>query len=303
VLDDEDIVREIQLQLMERTKSGAYLKSLDVVDIVSSPELQEMLKEKGVCTPSISERTARRWLAKLNWRFQKKANGMYIDGHERKDVVEYRQAFVKRWEGYEARFHKWDNDGNELRPRGFPVPGGHFRLILVTHDESTFFQNDQRKTAWGHKDDKPTPKAKGEGQTIMVSDFLTSEWGCLRDGDDDAQVIFKAGKTREGWFGTRELLAQVDRAIDVFEQKMNGTAQGLFMFDNAPSHRKRAPDAISAVHMCKGPKSDWQHEPGTPRMRDATLPDGLTSQPLYFPHDHPKMAGWFKGMEQLIRER
>lgn len=37
-------------------------------------------------------------------------------------------------------------------------------------------------------------------------------------------------------------------------------------------------------------------------MRCGTLPDG---QPhvLYFPEDHPSMPGWFKGMEQLIRER
>ena len=69
-------------------------------------------------------------------------------------------------------------------PKGFPVPGGRFRLILITHDESMFYQNDQRKTLWAHDSQKPTPRPKGEGQTIMVSDFLTSEWGPLRDGEE-----------------------------------------------------------------------------------------------------------------------
>ena len=89
--------------------------------------------------------------------------------------------------GYERRFHRWDNDGTELpRPIGFPVPGaiGRFRLILVTHDESTFFQNDERNTGWNHATSKSKPKAKGNGQSLMVSDFLTPDWGRLRDGDE-----------------------------------------------------------------------------------------------------------------------
>jgi hypothetical protein len=36
-------------------------------------------------------------------------------------------------------------------------------------------------------------------------------------------------------------------------------------------------------------------------MHDGKLPNGQ-HQPLYFPEDHPFMPGWFKGMEQLIRE-
>jgi hypothetical protein len=68
---------------------------------------------------------------------------MYLDGHERPDVVAYREAFVGRWKQYERRFYLWDNDSNLLPlPKGFPVPGFRFRLILVTHDESTFYQND-----------------------------------------------------------------------------------------------------------------------------------------------------------------
>ena len=57
---------------------------------------------------------------------------------------------------------------------------------------------------------------------------------------------------RDGYFDANDLQRQVDHAIDIFEGKTNGYAQGLFLFDNAPSHQKRAPDALSARKMPKG---------------------------------------------------
>ena len=63
--------------------------------------------------------------------------------------------------------------------------------------------------------------------------------------------MFKPGKNRDGYFKAEDLIAQVDRAMDIFEAKTNGLAQGLFMFDNAPSHLKRADDAISSRKMVK----------------------------------------------------
>ena len=172
--------------MTEKAGKG-FLKAQDVVDIVESPELQEVLALKGISKPSISLKTALRWLEKLGWSYGKLKNGMYLDGHERSDVVEYRRGFVERWMGYDRRFHQWDHDGTELpRPDGFPVPGaiGRFRLILVTHDKSTLFQNDERETGWSHTTTKSKPKAKGNGQSLMVSDFLTPDWGRLRDGDE-----------------------------------------------------------------------------------------------------------------------
>jgi len=121
------------------------------------------------------------WLARLNWKYGKKLNGMYIDGHERDDVVAYQDTFVNRWAKYEQRFHIWNNmdvDSMLTRP-----PCNSLPLILVTHDESTFYQNDERKTCWGHQDSRPAPQPKGEGQSLMISDFLTAEWGRLCTSD------------------------------------------------------------------------------------------------------------------------
>jgi hypothetical protein len=190
VLRDEDIASEIKLQMVEKSKKG-FVSTEDVVDLVASPEMQNTFSRKGICKPSISKMTATRWLQKLDWRYQSVQNGMYIDGHEREDVVAYRRAFVEWWKTYDLRFHRWDDAGHELpRPNGFPVPDGPpFRLVLITHDESTFFQNDRRKIVWTQKTSRPTPQPKGDGQSIMVSDFLTSEWGRLRDGDESVIAI------------------------------------------------------------------------------------------------------------------
>ena len=134
----------------------------------------------------------------------------------------------------------------------------------------------------------------------------------------DARIVFKPGKNRDGWFSANDLLKQVDNAIDIFEGLTRGWAQGLFLFDNAPSHQKRAENALSARRMPKGacshpsrlakhsilsaPKKGWTHFQGGARMRCGRLPNS-ESQLFYFLDDHPTMPGWFKGMEVIIRER
>jgi len=158
----------------------------------------------------------------------------------------------------------------------------------------------------------------------------------------EAWIIFKAGKNRDGFFDADDLLRQVDKAIDIFEGLTKGWAQGLFLFDNAPSHQKRAPDAISARSMVKGAStlsvsyhrhyrcSRWVLHARTMCGRAAAFlvfqltsftgpKQGWTHQPngphmrsrilpngepqsFYFPEDHPSMPGWFKGMEVIIRE-
>ena len=176
VLENDDVMQVIQEELDGRAKSG-FIKTEDVCEIVASEKIQDLFVRLGVHKPSISKMTAQRWLSKLNWRYGKKKNGMYIDGHERDDVVAYRQAFIYRWAAeYEMCFQFWDDNGNPL-----PRVSNLHPLILITHDESIFFQNDERTSCWSHQDSRPAPRPKGEGQSLMVSDFLTPEWGRLRN--------------------------------------------------------------------------------------------------------------------------
>jgi hypothetical protein len=47
LLDDEDIAGEIRMKLTEKTKGG-FLKAQDVVEVVTSPEMQAMFTQKGI---------------------------------------------------------------------------------------------------------------------------------------------------------------------------------------------------------------------------------------------------------------
>ena len=117
---------------------------------------------------------------------------MYIDGHEREDVVEYRKQFLVRWAEYEKRMVLMDNDGKVIKvPSGFDVDQvGQFHLIQVTHDKSTFFAEDRCKNIWNPPESKPIPERKREGESLMVSDFLTAEWGPLRDKDEGCVMLY-----------------------------------------------------------------------------------------------------------------
>jgi hypothetical protein len=163
VLEDKDVLQQIQEDLSEKLKAS-FINAQDVCDIIVSKKIQDLFLRLGIHKPSISISTAHRWLAKLKWCYSKVKNGMYIDGHERDDIMAYWQDFVNWWVEYEIWFQIWDNSGNPL-----PCPSDfHPLLILVTHDESVFFQNDERKTCWNHQDSQPAPKPKGDGQSLTV---------------------------------------------------------------------------------------------------------------------------------------
>jgi hypothetical protein len=177
ILLHEDIAQELHLHVTEAAKNTDFCAEA-LVNIVASDHIQAIFREKGIIKPSISVRTAQRWLSAMSWQYGRSKKGMYIDGHEREDVVAYREAFVARWKEYEERFHHYDNDGNH-----FPISHTHgqSQLILITHDESIFYQNDERHSRWAPKHVRDPPKPKGNGQSIMVSDFMTIEWGRLKD--------------------------------------------------------------------------------------------------------------------------
>lgn len=104
VLDDEDFSYAIQIHLTGIAKKD-YIRTQDIVDFMETAEMQEKLDEIGARNKKISIRTAQRWLHRMGWRYGRKRNGMYVDGHEREDVVEYREEFIKRWKVYDKRMY------------------------------------------------------------------------------------------------------------------------------------------------------------------------------------------------------
>lgn len=97
-------------------------------------------------------------------------------------------------------------------------------------------------------------------------------------------------------------MEQVKTAVDIFEERYGPNATALFMFDNATTHQKQAPDALSSRHMPKN--GGWNSKTAPEYMRPGKLPDG-TSQNFYHPNPDPtsNKPGLFKGMAQILVER
>ena len=114
VLNDENVTHLIKEALGERAKNG-FLSATDVVEVVSSLEIQAQLLQAGIDCPSISKSMACCWLKKLGWCHGRHQNGMYADGHEWKDIVEYRTEFVEQFAQYERHSTLGTMKGQSLR--------------------------------------------------------------------------------------------------------------------------------------------------------------------------------------------
>lgn len=125
----------------------------------------------------------------MQYRYKKTTAGMYVDGHEQEDVMAYRtQVFLPFWASIEDQMMKWDNENTPVQPHLLNFPQQR-RVVLITHDESTFYANDWRKTRWIHVSEKAEPVRKGEGASIMVSDFCLPDLGWLKSKDGYALLF------------------------------------------------------------------------------------------------------------------
>ena len=154
----------------------------------------------------ISKRTVTRWLKALGWIRSNAKKGVYIDGHERPDVVAYRVHFLQQMQEYEQHMIKAkDGDPTTLE---FPnSPNGERILIFYTHDECIFYSNDGQRTIWHPTGEMPLRK-KGQGQSIMVSEFLSEV-----DGPLGVREIIYPGKNCDGYWTGKDVAKQFTKAI------------------------------------------------------------------------------------------
>ena len=95
---------------------------------------------------SISEKTARIWLWKLGLVPQSWWKGIYLDGYERPDVVEYQNKFLEKMECFERLIPIFEGDNMDQKN---PTLSKEEKLhILVTYDESFFYVNDDHPIIW-----------------------------------------------------------------------------------------------------------------------------------------------------------
>jgi hypothetical protein len=159
----------------------------------------------------------------------------------------------------------------------------------------------------------------------MVTDFVSADYRWLQspDGKEEARVLFKAGKARDGYFTNEDILKQTATAMEILK-KHYLDEDHVLVFNNATTHLKHADGALSAHWMPKGiskPETNFGvkisviGDDGKPvyqsdgkvlkkkvLMLNGKFADG-TEQSFYFPEDHPTAPGLFKGMGIILEER
>jgi hypothetical protein len=110
--------------------------------------------------------------------------------------------------------------GPELR-------NGENPIRLVTHDESCFSSFEGKKTIWMENDRQPL-RPKGQGRSIMVSEFLCECHGRLfltpeqqaihPHAPKEIRMIIKPGKNGDGYWTNAELVKQLkEKAMPIFK--------------------------------------------------------------------------------------
>ena len=169
-----------------------------------------------------------------------------------------------------------------------------------------FYANDDRPIIWAPLGELPLRK-KGQGKSIMVSEFLLETIGRLKLTDElaasypdiskDARRYLRPGKNEEGWWTAEHLLNQViDSAIPIFNI-LYPNAIAVFAFDNSTNHGAMAKDGLNVFNMNLNPGGK------KPCMHETYYGPNKTSQSMVFPYNHPKYPNQPKGMKQILIER
>jgi hypothetical protein len=111
---------------------------------------EEILPVLGLNKDSVSEQTARQWLVKLGFCWTHLKKGVYMDGHEQNDVVQYcNKTFLPLMAKHERCMVTWiENDTgsfNHVEPHLSP---GKKRIIPIFQDESSFHAGEYKLNVW-----------------------------------------------------------------------------------------------------------------------------------------------------------
>ncbi|EUC56568.1 DDE family endonuclease, partial [Rhizoctonia solani AG-3 Rhs1AP] len=310
MLSEEDVKRSILSYL--RTLKAGTISPMRLRRAVN----QKILPELGITSP-ISDSTARRWIAKLGYRPVQHSKGMYIDGHERSDVVEYRKGFLEIIKSLQPLMQQYDDETDEPLPLN--LPEGQKRHVPIGHDECCFHANDRENTIW-LRDGEQQLRQKGRGRIIHVSDFIVEQSGRLaltpemikanenlptgeRLKVTDARKIIEPGKNHDKWWDMDQLCDQVSDTLKIFD-RMYPNCTGVFFFDQSSAHNAFADDALVANRMnvkAGGKNAKPMHDTFIPMNNPNPQLRGKL-QSMVYPPGHED-AGKPKGMRDVLDER
>jgi hypothetical protein len=91
--------------------------SEDASERVSTVYQSLLNRKKQNGHASLSSSAGIAWLHKLGFEWREVRKGVFIDGHEKSDVVEYREKeFLPKWAELSQRMPTWNTDGTIIQP-------------------------------------------------------------------------------------------------------------------------------------------------------------------------------------------
>ena len=98
-----------------------------------------------------------------------------------------------------------------------------------------------------------------EGRIKLDNEVETSDGRSLKD----AREIIYPGANGDPWWDTKQLLVQLNDAIDIFELKHPGCVS-VFVFDQSSVHNSHGEGALDAFGMNLGPGGTVEPQNDTP---------------------------------------
>jgi hypothetical protein len=261
---------------------------------------------------TISRTTTYDWLRRLGFYKSESKKGVYVDGHEREDVIRYRKEVflpkINQILSYATQYEQKDDGTWEVIQPLLPL--GVKRHVIYFHDESCFHGYDYKKTVWldGVTKQQKMP-GKSKGKLIHCSDFIGPE-GRIRvspsdeeyDSVLDARKIIYPGSNGDPWWDTKQLLAQLSTTLNIFEKKhLNCVA--VLVFDQSSAHASHGEGALNAFEMNltsggknKKPQNDTYFPP------ECTFSE-LRGQVQHLYNVEPDGTKVPKGVKQILQER
>lgn len=297
LINDEDVHKKCLDWLRKQPKNQRIPRLfLDFLNDELIPSKRQSDKAK------ISLRTATRWMQKLGYQYGSFQKDVFIDGHERDDVVEYRKIWSKFMTS--TLFPSMRTYSGESMDQEELLVDPSNELVWITHDESVFYANDDGGKGWSSKSD-PDLSKKGKGRSVMVSEFLCVCHGRLfqtKNGKKEfVTEILHVGKNAEGYWTNEHVVNQLEtKAIPAFKE-MHPGLKAVWTFDHSTNHAAYSQDALVASRMNMNPGGKQAV------MRDGWFfRDGVRlSQPMVYPPDHPveRLQSQPKGLRAVLQER
>ena len=166
VLDDEECRRKAceWVRLKATSKGKPNMTAMMFSSWVNTELLPHSDLPPG-CPQQIVERTAVNWLHEIGFHPQSHKKDIYIDGHERDDVVEYRKLFLRKLEIMEGTHLPPPPYSDELTAFQVGSAEASRKLVLIFHDESSYHANEAQSVMWAEEGRVPIrPKSQADGE-------------------------------------------------------------------------------------------------------------------------------------------